>query len=88
MRKETTPPPLARKESIPAPAKSASPVDDVSNFFLHLLLSTADKSYPQPDNAQLKAELREAREKIRNLELQLEATKANAKRAAEALLNV
>ncbi|KAK0224493.1 hypothetical protein EDD85DRAFT_859442 [Armillaria nabsnona] len=40
------------------------------------------------DNAQLKAELREAREKIRNLELQLEATKANAKRAAEALLNV
>ncbi|KAG7443881.1 DUF1900-domain-containing protein [Guyanagaster necrorhizus] len=40
------------------------------------------------ENAQLKAELREAREKIRNLELQLEATKANAKKAAEALLNV
>ncbi len=88
MRKETTPPPLARKESTPAPAKSASPVDDVSNSFLYLLPSPADNSHPQPDNAQLKAELREAREKIRNLELQLEATKANAKRAAEALLNV
>ncbi|KAK0452822.1 uncharacterized protein EV420DRAFT_1558479 [Desarmillaria tabescens] len=69
VRKETTPPPLVRKDSASPAAKSASPVED-------------------PENSQLKAELREAREKIRNLELQLEATKANAKKAAEALLNV
>lgn len=32
------------------------------------------------------AELREAREKIRNLELQVEAMKVNARRAAQTLL--
>ena len=45
----------------------------------------------QPDleaeNARLESELREAREKIRNLELQVEAIRANARRAAQALLN-
>jgi coronin-1B/1C/6 len=38
------------------------------------------------ENAQLKAELREAREKIRNLELQVESMKANMRKATEALL--
>jgi coronin-1B/1C/6 len=38
------------------------------------------------ENAALQSELREAREKIRNLELQVEGIRANARKAAEALL--
>jgi len=34
----------------------------------------------------LNSELREAREKIRNMELQVEGLKANAKKAAQALM--
>ena len=37
------------------------------------------------ENARLSAELREAREKIRNLELQVEGIKANTRKAVEAL---
>lgn len=37
------------------------------------------------ENARLTAELREAREKIRNLELQVESMKVNAKKAAALL---
>ena len=37
------------------------------------------------ENAQLHSELREAREKIRNLELQVESIKANARKAAALL---
>jgi coronin-1B/1C/6 len=40
----------------------------------------------QDDNERLNAELREARAHIRNLELQVEGLKANAQRAAKALL--
>ncbi|EDR07518.1 actin-binding protein, coronin, contains WD40 repeats [Laccaria bicolor S238N-H82] len=39
------------------------------------------------ENARLTTELREAREKIRNLELQVESVRANARRAAQALLD-
>lgn len=39
------------------------------------------------ENSQLKSELREARELIRNLELQVEAQRANARKAAQALLD-
>lgn len=39
------------------------------------------------ENDRLKAELREARELIRNLELQVEAQRANARKAAQALLD-
>jgi coronin-1B/1C/6 len=38
------------------------------------------------ENAKLVEELRGEREKVRNLELALESAKANARRAAEALL--
>jgi len=38
------------------------------------------------ENARLNRELRDAREKIRNLELQVESMRANARKAAEALL--
>ena len=37
------------------------------------------------ENAKLTGELRDAREKIRNLELQVESMKANAKKAAALL---
>ena len=39
------------------------------------------------ENIRLNAELREARSQIRNLELQVESMKANARKAAEALMN-
>ncbi|TRM58137.1 hypothetical protein BD626DRAFT_464000 [Schizophyllum amplum] len=48
--------------------------------------SSGELSQLKDSNAALAAELREAREKIRNLELQLETQKANARKAAAALL--
>ena len=41
----------------------------------------------QQDNDRLNVELREARAQIRNLELQVESLKANARKAAAALLD-
>jgi coronin-1B/1C/6 len=41
----------------------------------------------EKENEQLKLELREAREKLRNLELQVESMKANMRKATEALLH-
>ncbi|KAF8633897.1 hypothetical protein AX17_004339 [Amanita inopinata Kibby_2008] len=41
----------------------------------------------EEENTKLVAELREAREKIRNLELQVESMRANARKAAQALLD-
>ena len=41
----------------------------------------------QEDNDKLGVELREAYAKIRNLELQVESLKANARKAAAALLD-
>ena len=38
------------------------------------------------ENARMTTELRDAREKIRNLELQVESMKANARKAAQTLL--
>ncbi|KDR81007.1 hypothetical protein GALMADRAFT_91722 [Galerina marginata CBS 339.88] len=49
--------------------------------------SSSKEAELQAENARLEGELREAREKIRNLELQVETIRANARRAAEALLN-
>lgn len=48
--------------------------------------STAEIKALKEENAALHNELREAREKIRNLELQVEGIRANARKAAEALL--
>lgn len=39
------------------------------------------------ENARLNGELRDAQKQIRNLELQLEAMRANAQRAAQVLLD-
>jgi coronin-1B/1C/6 len=41
----------------------------------------------QEENERLNAELREARAQIRNLELQIESLKINARKAAAALLD-
>jgi len=41
----------------------------------------------QEENDKLNSELREARAQIRNLELQVESMKANARKAAEALMS-
>ena len=41
----------------------------------------------QQDNDRLNAELREARAQIRNLELQVESLRANARKATAALLD-
>jgi len=41
----------------------------------------------QEDNERLTAELRDAQAKIRTLELQVESLKANARKAAKALLD-
>ncbi|KAJ7097243.1 microtubule binding protein [Mycena belliarum] len=58
----------------PAPTPAAAPAND------------GEKARLEENNAALTAELRDAREKIRNLELQVESMRANARRAAEALL--
>ena len=39
------------------------------------------------ENTRLTTELREAREKIRNLEIQVESMKANARKAAQTLMD-
>jgi coronin-1B/1C/6 len=39
------------------------------------------------ENTRLSTELRDAREKIRNLEIQVESMKANARKAAQTLLD-
>ena len=41
----------------------------------------------EAENARMESDLREAREKIRNLELQVEALRANARKATQALMN-
>jgi len=46
-----------------------------------------DMAYLVDENARLNGELREARSQIRSLELQLEAMRANAQRAAKVLLD-
>ncbi|KAI0248746.1 hypothetical protein BJV78DRAFT_1363326 [Lactifluus subvellereus] len=49
--------------------------------------ATATSAALQEDNERLNAELREAREQIRNLELKVEGLRANARRAATLLDN-
>ncbi|KAH7890999.1 microtubule binding protein [Phlebopus sp. FC_14] len=67
-----------RSESLPvsSPVVDASPDNDPNATAL------------QDEVDRLNGELREARQKIRNLELQVEGMKANAKKAAQALMDV
>jgi hypothetical protein len=74
------PAPVASPVSAP-PSRQASLAAPVS-----LSSGAADAAFKE-ENEQLKGELREAREKIRNLELQVESMKANMRKATEALLH-
>ncbi|KAJ3515716.1 hypothetical protein NLJ89_g1588 [Agrocybe chaxingu] len=72
---------LSRKsEPTPAPVESRAPTRS------HTVDSSREAEL-EAENARLEAELREAREKIRNLELQVETVRANARKAAQALLD-
>jgi coronin-1B/1C/6 len=86
------PPPTAVTVSEPPPTAaptwsdwvpSQSPIDPPSRS------QSYDVKKPdlEAENARLESELFEAREKIRNLELQVEAIRANARKAAQTLLN-
>ncbi|KAF7968728.1 hypothetical protein HWV62_29600 [Athelia sp. TMB] len=68
------PPPASTQTSTPAPA----PAPAVSS-------PSGDSSELEAENSRLNAELRAAREKIRNLELQVESMKANTRKAVAAL---
>lgn len=58
-----------------------------SNLIDFFFLSSHEQPDLEVENARLESELSEAREKIRNLELQVEAIRANARKAAQTLLN-
>jgi coronin-1B/1C/6 len=87
------PPPSARSETVPfsalsfVPTPSPAPVtaSPVQTTNPSRIGSIDNSAALREENAQLTAELREAREKIRNLELQVEGYKANTRRAVEAL---
>ncbi|EAU90771.1 microtubule binding protein [Coprinopsis cinerea okayama7 len=73
------PTPVTPKHSEPSfTAPAASRSQSISNSGAEAAL--------REENARLTTELREAREKIRNLELQVETIRANARKAAQALL--
>ena len=52
-----------------------------------LPISSEEVETLRTENASLKSQLREAREMIRNLELQVEAQRVNARKAAQALID-
>ncbi|KAH7903995.1 hypothetical protein BJ138DRAFT_1119846 [Hygrophoropsis aurantiaca] len=86
-------PAMTRAESTPAPppilAEIASPVTDSPARLTPPSRSASSDgrtSALEDENARLTSELRDAREKIRNMELQVEGLKANA-RKAQALLD-
>ncbi|KAJ7694597.1 hypothetical protein B0H17DRAFT_461416 [Mycena rosella] len=66
-------------DSFSAPAPTPAPAAARAN--------DGETARLEESNARLTAELRDAREKIRNLELQLEGVRANARKAAQALLD-
>ncbi|KAJ7066122.1 microtubule binding protein [Mycena amicta] len=97
---EPTPPPAARAEPVYSrqpsvdsysapraePVYSRQPSVDSYSSPTPVKSSSTDNALVE-ENGRLTAELREAREKIRGLELQLESVRANARKAAQALLD-
>ncbi|ESK81997.1 actin-binding protein [Moniliophthora roreri MCA 2997] len=85
------PPPATVSKSLSAPpAQAASVPEPVQPKSEPARFSSGDGDEIlalRQENAQLKSELREARELIRNLELQVEAQRANARKAAQALMD-
>ncbi|KAJ7464421.1 microtubule binding protein [Mycena latifolia] len=90
----TSPPPKAAAEPMYArqssvdsfSAPTPAPAPTSASTYTNDGANDKEKARLEESNARLTAELREAREKIRGLELQLEAMRANARRAAEALM--
>ncbi|KAJ4483925.1 microtubule binding protein [Lentinula aciculospora] len=84
-------PAISKSYSIPTPTStttaeppSPAPAPAAQKFSSG---EDAESNTLRQENAQLKKDLREARELIRNLELQVEAQRANARKAAQALLD-
>lgn len=77
----------SRQSSAPAPAVSSPAVEKAPSTPVAAPQSSShgDDSFKK-ENERLSGELREARAKIRELELQVESMRANARKAAEALL--
>ena len=76
-------PAISRSASIQSPVETRTPPAQRQQSY-----DDSAANAIKEDNARLTQDLREAREQIRNLELQLEAVKANARKAAQALLDV
>ncbi|KAG6909516.1 hypothetical protein DXG01_017073 [Tephrocybe rancida] len=81
--KQDSPPFVQQVSSSPSPSPAASPVVEPKRS--HTAGPDASSSALKEENARLTGELREAREKIRNLELQVESIRANSRKAAEML---
>ncbi|KAF8959637.1 microtubule binding protein [Flammula alnicola] len=88
------PVPVSVPEPSPAaPAKSWAPpppaAPSAAEVKTPVRSQTSDSKQAdlEQENERLEAELRDAREKIRNLELQVETIRANARKAAQALLD-
>ncbi|KAI0294482.1 microtubule binding protein [Multifurca ochricompacta] len=91
---QPVPVPSYRPEPIPSPVSAHAPVPSPE---VHIPPSHSASTYVsddgkttaalQEENDRVNAELREARAQIRNLELQVESLKANARKAAAALLD-
>ncbi|GLB41455.1 putative WD repeat coronin family protein [Lyophyllum shimeji] len=82
------PSPVVVQQQQPTPSPAASPVVEPHAMARAQTLGADAPSSAvlRDENARLAAELREAREKIRNLELQVESMRANARKAAQQLL--
>ncbi|KAG0704548.1 hypothetical protein DFH29DRAFT_801556 [Suillus ampliporus] len=81
-------PVMSRSESAPVPPRPASPISESP-----VILTPPTRDDDEGNTTVLEAEvdrlngeLRAAREKIRNMELQVEGLKANARKAAQALM--
>lgn len=85
----TTSAPVPAPAPEPAPVSRTptvvSPVDTPTRSFSSSAPADNESAALKEENARLTADLREAREKIRNLELQVESMRANARKAASLL---
>lgn len=81
---------VSRSESAPipmqAPPRPSSPISESPVILTPPSQDNAKSTVLEAEVERLNSELREAREKIRCMELQVEGLKANAKKAAQALM--
>lgn len=81
-------PVVSRSESAPMPPRPASPISESPVILTPpSQVDDEDKTVLEAEVDRLNSELRAAREKIRNMELQVEGLKANARKAAQALMD-